>query len=109
MRKLDLSRAQRLKERCLFSAIDLARFFSHRTPETVKSAKAIFNFIKTSRQDQTAKPDWSAFLTIFVKLCIKYRVPYDDIASLIASSILMVDSSYSSHSKILLDPRVYSY
>ena len=94
--------ATRVRERCLFAATHLAAFFSRRLPEFARSANAHFDFILQSRLRRPPPTDHAALLTLFLKLGLKYRLPCLDLASVMASAILMEAYPIHMHGKAAL-------
>lgn len=73
----------------LFSADHLAVFFQYAVQHTASTILRPFDFVRESRRGNEVGEDYREHVANFLSLCKKFRLPYDSIASYIASTILM--------------------
>ena len=88
LRELDEVRHCRVYNRCLFSAVHLSAFFTLAVQHVAKSVREPYDFIRAS-QYLSAGTDFDKHFCTFLHLTIKARIPRNDAASFIASSILL--------------------
>lgn len=88
-RQLRSSRVDRERYRSLFSAIHLSAFFELALHNFSASPFAPFDFIRSARDRNPLDGAFASHITSFLKVGSKTRTPYNEMASHIASAILM--------------------
>ncbi|KAH8424214.1 patatin-like phospholipase family protein [Aspergillus melleus] len=88
-RQLRSSRVDRERYRSLFSAIHLSAFFELALHNLSASPFAPFDFIRSARNRNPLDGAFASHITSFLKVGSKTRTPYNEMASHIASAILM--------------------
>jgi len=91
----------RQRNHFLFSAAHLRAFY----PEAVRHAATTitqpFDFIAASRKANPIGSDYVEHLTNFLRLGARYKLPYDSLASFLASSMLMDAYRPGMHGKLI--------
>ncbi|KAL3246557.1 hypothetical protein ABHI18_012681 [Aspergillus niger] len=88
-RQLRNSRVDRERYRCLFSATHLNAFFELAVQNISTSPFALFDFVRSTRERNPLDGAFASHITNFLKVGSRTRTPYDEMASHIASAILM--------------------
>jgi hypothetical protein len=99
LRQFDQVRQLRRQKCCLFSANHLQAFYPSVIQHAAGSVSLPINFIMASRIGNEVRSDYADHLLTFLKLCVQLKLPYDDVSSFIASSILMDAYPPRMHSK----------
>lgn len=88
-KQLHSTRFDRTKDKLIFSATHLSELFKLATQQICLSPFDQFDFISATRQQNPLDGAFSSHITNFLKLSGKSTLPYNGIASHIASAILM--------------------
>ena len=99
-RLCDEVRQAKLSKRLLFSASHLRALFNQLTAHTATTLRRPFKPIVESRQGNAVDDTLTDHLNTFLRQCLYFKLPYDAIASFIASCILMDAYPPSMHSKL---------
>ncbi|KAL3469016.1 FabD/lysophospholipase-like protein [Aspergillus californicus] len=86
--QLQRARAARDRHNAIFSANHFNRFFDLALSHTSHLSRP-FNFIRSARESRPLDDAFASHLTRFISAANKTRLPYDSVASYIASAILM--------------------
>ena len=105
--QLHKSRLSRGDLQAMFSAIHLNSFFEDALHRTSTSPVSLFDFVVSSRQSNPLDRAFGSHVFTFVSAGARTRMPYDDLASHIASAILM--DAYPPGMHGLLSPRHAMY
>ncbi|KAI9760680.1 MAG: hypothetical protein M1840_002356 [Geoglossum simile] len=102
LRQFDQIRQLRHQKHCLFSANHLQAFYRFAIQHAAGSATLPINFVMASRTENEVRSDYADHLLTFLQSCVQFKLPYDDVSSFIASSILMDAYPPGMH---MFDPR----
>jgi len=103
LNELDRSREARLRHRILFSATHFRAFFDQALHHAVRSVSQPFDFIYASRKDNPISSNYSNFLSDFLELAQKTKLPSASMTRFIASTIVMDAYPPRMHSKCLIE------
>ncbi|QVM10724.1 hypothetical protein D8B26_005395 [Coccidioides posadasii str. Silveira] len=98
-----LAHITRQQYHCLFSALHLTELFQDAITHTSNSTIDPFDFALAARKQLETQQDKVDHLSIFLKLAMDNRLPYDAISSVVASSILMDAYPEKMHCKMIPD------
>ena len=107
-RQLRKARHIRERHRTLFSATHLNAFFELAVHNISTAPMSSFNFIRSSRQQNPIDGAFTSHLVNFINIGNRTRLPYDDMASHVASAILMDAYPPGMHGTCIRVPLPYS-
>ena len=87
--ELGTARVRRKSERFLFAAHHLPFLFSQALLHVGRTSDRPFDFIAASRALRPLPPDYADQLSAFLRLAVEKSLPFEVIASIVASSIVM--------------------
>jgi hypothetical protein len=87
--QLHNTRLWRERKGVAFSATHLNALFQHSLHQFSGMVKSPFDFVQSSRAENPLDGSFTAHLTTFLTLSAKTRLPYEGMASYVASAILM--------------------
>lgn len=100
-RQMDEMRNARSRNRCLYSAVHLDKFFQMAISHTASSILRPFDFITASRLGNEVDVDHASHLTTFLRLGKHHQIADDTVAAFVASSMLLDAYPPKMHSKFL--------
>lgn len=99
-RELDAARIERQDRMHLFSGVHLASLFSQCLAHISTNLRQPFHFLGASRQGIPIPPYFADCVTAFLRASHRHDMPYQTVASLLASSLLMQACPPSAHGKV---------